>query len=161
MRSKAKMKFAIVLLVLGVSLAIEAHEVIQGYHFHTYFFQDNKDHARKAQGLRDLIHREITSGILGNCSMNHLNMNPIGPHPIGSWETCCNVSSVGPGVSFFMQKRGEFSVLLHPLTTSEVIDHSERAFWLGQKMPLDLQVLSPELHHTPICPIYGNSSRFF
>lgn len=147
--------------VLGFWLVVDAHNVIQGFHFHTYFFQNNEKHQEEVRSLRQIIEREIKTGILGNCSLNHLNSGPVGPHTIGSFETCCNVSSVGHGVSFFMQNRGKFSILLHPLTTSEMKDHSERAFWLGQKLPLDLATLSHKLHETPICPVYGNMSGVF
>jgi len=149
------MKSALVFLVI-ILASVEAHNVIHGFHFHTYFFQNNDDHTKGARSLREIIHQEIASGVLANCSMNHLNLNPVGPHPIGSWETCCNVTSVGPAVSFFMQNRGQFSVLLHPLTVSEVIDHTERAFWLGQRMPLDTHVLSNDHHTAQICPVYKN-----
>jgi len=153
------MKFVIIFGLLAFVVAVcQASDVIYGYHFHTYYFQDNRHSKEDVQKFRDLVHKEITTGSLGTCSMNHLNLEPIGPHPIGSFETCCNVTSLGPGVSFFMKNHGKFSILLHPLTKSEVLDHSERAFWMGQKLLLDFSHLSSALHKTPVCPIYQNST---
>jgi len=146
------------LVVCGVAFAsveaIEKEVPIFGFHFHTYFFQNNKNHQNEALKLRSMIEEEIRNGTLTDCALNHLNMGPRGPHPIGSWETCCNISSVSNGVSFFMKHRGRFNVLLHPLTKSEVIDHTERAFWLGQRMSLDTSVLESDLPDFPTCPKY-------
>lgn len=153
------MKFVITFGLLAFVVSVcQASDVIYGYHFHTYYFQNNRDSKADVQKFRDLVHKEITTGSLRSCAMNRLNLGPRGPHPIGSFETCCNVTSLGPGVSFFMKNRGKFSVLLHPLTESEVLDHSERAFWLGQKLPLDFSILSHDLHGTPVCPTYENST---
>jgi DOPA 4,5-dioxygenase len=148
--------FLQVFLITPITISKSSH-VIQGFHFHTYFFQDNRESKADVQEFRKLVFREITTGFMRNCSMNHLNLKPIGPHPIGSFETCCNISSLGPGVSFFMKNHGKFPILLHPLTESEVLDHSDRAFWMGQKLPLDFSGLSPELHRID-CPIYQNVS---
>lgn len=70
-----------------------------------------------------------------------MNVAPRGPHPIGSYETCCNASSLAQAQSFFMQNRGNLSILLHPLTRYEVLDHTTRAMWLGKDMPLDISRL--------------------
>lgn len=151
------MKF-LVLFALSTLVVIEAHEVIQGFHFHTYFFQNNAEESRRIQEVRDLVHKEIVSGRMGSCVMESLHKEPIGPHPIGMFNTCCNVSSVGTGVSFFMQYRGSLSVLLHPLTKSEYIDHTERPFWLGQSLPLDVSDLPHERHEVDHCGHYYNTT---
>lgn len=85
-------------------------------------------------------------------------MEPIGPHVIGSYETCCNETVLNGAVSWFMQNHGNLSVLLHALTRYEVLDHTYRAFWLGQKLSLDLTPLSPDLGEEPICPHYPYSN---
>ncbi len=85
------------------------------------------------------------------CRLNHVNYGPRGPHPIGSYETCCNSSALSHGVSWFMQNRGNLSILLHPLTRWEIIDHTDRAMFLGQSLPLDLSVLSWDLGEPDKC----------
>ena len=69
----------------------------------------------------------------------------IGTHTFGSYETCCNASALSPAISWFMNNRGNLSVLLHPLTRYEVIDHTTRAMWLGPSIPLDLGALKADL----------------
>lgn len=150
------MRTAIVVLVCLCTSAVAAVDVMNAFHFHTYFWQQNQVSVEDVRDLRQLIQKEIEAGGLTNCSLNHLNMQPIGPHPIGSFETCCNVTSLHLAVSFFMRQHGKFSVLLHPLTRQEVRDHTEHAFWMGMPLPLDLSSLSPMLEKTPICPVYSN-----
>ena len=148
-----------VLLALSLVVVANSHEVIQGFHFHTYFLQKNMDEYRKILKIRDLVHNEITSGVMKDCAMGSLHRDPVGPHPIGMFLTCCNVTSVGNAVSFFMKHRTTSSVLLHALTTSELKDHTERAFWLGQSMPLDVAGMSNDLHEAEYCPPYTGKGQ--
>ena len=98
-------------------------------------------------------------GGLGDCSLNHLNLRPIGPHPIGSFETCCNATSLHAAISFFERNHRKFSVLLHPLTPQQYTDHTERAFWIGQALNLDLHGFTHDLDRAPVCPDYGTSGN--
>lgn len=143
------MKFLFFLTTLIVP--IFAQDEIGAYHFHTYYFQDNVGAKTNAVQFRNRVIEQVSNGQgLKDCAVNKLNIVPIGPHPIGSFETCCNKSSLASAVSWFMLNRN--SVLLHPLTKSEIVDHTTRAFWLGQKMPLDTSKLDSTLHETPTCP---------
>ncbi|OQV16348.1 putative DOPA 4,5-dioxygenase [Hypsibius exemplaris] len=122
----------------------DTNEII-GYHFHTYFFQTNNASTRLAQTFRQAIQQQIDGGFLRGCRLNHFNTVPRGPHPIGSYETCCNSSSLSRASSWFMQNHGDLSILLHPLTRWEILDHTTRSMWLGKSMPLDLSALSEDL----------------
>ncbi len=44
-----------------------------------------------------------------------------------------------------MQNHGNLSVLLHPLTRQELLDHTTRAMWLGKSMPLDISMLREDI----------------
>jgi len=48
-------------------------------------------------------------------------------------------------MSWFMLNHGNLSILLHPLTRFEVLDHTERSMFLGPRYPLDISVLSEDL----------------
>ncbi|XP_037029781.1 DOPA 4,5-dioxygenase-like isoform X1 [Bradysia coprophila] len=117
---------------------------ITGYHFHTYFFQDNVESEMEAFALRESI-QELSETFLAGCRLNRMNYAPIGPHVIGSYETCCNSSSLARAQSFFMQNRGNLSVLLHPLTRYEKLDHTTRAMWIGKQVPLDVDSLREDI----------------
>lgn len=60
-----------------------------------------------------------------------------------------------------MQNHGNLSVLLHPLTRYEVLDHTHRAMFLGKELPLDVSVLSEDLvNNIDLClPIPGVSDE--
>lgn len=44
--------------------------------------------------------------------------------------------------------RGTLVVFVHPITGQDLIDHRDRALWMGAVRPLDLSVLSE------ISPVY-------
>lgn len=143
----------IILAALIAVTCVQSESIpsIWGFHFHTYYFPASQ--RALVNDFYSLVSSEIKpGGQLANCALNHLNIAPVGPHPIGSFETCCNATALPKAISFFMKNRGKFPILLHPLTTSEVIDHTQRAMWMGPKVPLDLTPLSEELHQTPHCP---------
>lgn len=48
---------------------------------------------------------------------------------------------LGAALSWFVANRGPCSVLIHPNTGDDVLDHTVNATWLGEKIPLDVDVL--------------------
>ena len=66
---------------------------------------------------------------------------PIGPHPIGMFEVDVETpKQFGAFVSWLVINRGPLSCLVHPNTSESVErDHSQRATWLGERLPLDLE----------------------
>lgn len=95
--------------------------------------------------------KELTSTQLVGCRLNKVNFGPRSPHPIGSYETCCNASTINAAQSFFMKNHGNLSILLHPLTRNEVLDHTSHAMWLGKDMPLDISVLNDDMLEPEKC----------
>lgn len=71
---------------------------------------------------------------------------PIGPHPVAMFEV--NVftpAQFGAFIPWLVINRGPLSALLHPNTLVETAlederNHTQRATWLGDKIPLDLRV---------------------
>ena len=67
---------------------------------------------------------------------------PVGPHPLPMFEVnVFNPSQFGAFVSWLAVYKGPLSVLVHPNTGDAVRDHSEGATWMGEKLPLNLEVL--------------------
>ncbi|KAI8898370.1 DOPA-like domain-containing protein [Globomyces pollinis-pini] len=118
-------------------------EMIKEYHFHTYWF------------LNDPVTESIAVDLFNQISLSNfgkplrVNRSPVGPHPIGSFETWVPIEYFGEAYSFFTLNRKGLSVLLHPLTREEVKDHTERAMWMGAPMPLKVDQLTPLLDHVP------------
>jgi aromatic ring-cleaving dioxygenase len=72
---------------------------------------------------------------------------PVGPHPIGQFEiNLFTPAQFGALVPWLVVWRGPLSILVHPNTVTPdgqtraervVRDHTERAIWLGERLPLD------------------------
>jgi aromatic ring-cleaving dioxygenase len=54
----------------------------------------------------------------------------------------------GALIPYLIANRGNLSMLVHPNTsTSALQDHTEFATWIGDKVPLDVEVLKPRASH--------------
>lgn len=74
---------------------------------------------------------------------------PIGPHPVAMFEVnLFTPAQFGAFIPWLAMWRGNLSVLVHPNTVepgvdevvSQLRDHTQRAIWMGEKIPLDLSL---------------------
>merc|ERR1712126_280317 len=134
-------------------------QMIKEFHFHPYWHQNNPEEEAAALSLRDAIVNEVAisnmtvvcdgvnSGILSGLNdsqVSKFNRKPAGPHPVGNFQIWTPQEYFSQMLSFLMDKRGNISVLLHPLGKNPLRDHTADAMWLGEKYPLDLSALSPD-----------------
>ena len=146
------------------------HQIVKEFHFHPYFVQGNKEQEAEALALRDAIIMEVVAGNmtvvcdgvtsdilpgLDDSQVHHFHTEPIGPHPVGSFEVWTPREFLPEMMTFMMYHRGSLSVLVHPLGRTEVRDHTSDAMWLGPSYRLDLSVLSPEGGDNPQYPELG------
>lgn len=129
---------------------LDGHGEVKEYHFHVYFFQSNASHRAGALALRDEVLRLTAAGYFHAVPLATYNDVPRGPHPYGSYEVWCPRERFSRTYQWFIRNRGEYSVLLHPLTRQEVLDHTERAAWLGHSVPLDISNLRTLLPSVPL-----------
>ncbi|CAG8510761.1 18564_t:CDS:2 [Acaulospora morrowiae] len=127
----------------------EELEEIKEFHFHVYFFQDNQKNRESALALREKIVELTKKGFFHPVPFHNINFSPVGPHSIGSYEVWCPKEYFSRTYSWFLLNRGVHSVLVHPLTKEQLIDHTDRAAWMGQSVPLDLKKLPPVLKEVP------------
>ncbi len=66
----------------------------------------------------------------------------LGPFPVGEWSMFVPVAYYSRVVPWFLQHRGEFSLLVHPNTGCEYEDHLDWALWAGEKWPLDSSIFT-------------------
>ncbi|OQR82052.1 hypothetical protein THRCLA_11177 [Thraustotheca clavata] len=130
------------------------------WHFHTYFHADDPVELAKVIALRNaLVDNLCKTNSFVAVPLHHfvgyntpeaqirekdthgLNLVPVGPHPIGSFETWAPVEHFAQVYTWFVENRNGLSVFVHPLTEEEVRDHAERGAWMGQSVPLDLSTL--------------------
>lgn len=68
---------------------------------------------------------------------------PVGPHPVAMFEVnLFTPAQFGAFVPWLVINRGPLSALIHPNTheTEDERNHTQRATWLGDRIPLDLRI---------------------
>jgi aromatic ring-cleaving dioxygenase len=111
---------------------------IQGYHAHVYF--DVTTLAR-ARALCE------QAAALFPLKMGRVHERPVGPHPDWSCQLAFRAEWFDKVVPWLMLNRDGFVVFIHPLTGNDLVDHRDRALWMGAVRPLDLSVLTEEPVH--------------
>ena len=105
---------------------------IQGYHAHVYF-----DAASVARA-RSLCERAAAAFSL---RMGRVHEKPVGPHPDWSCQLTIRPELFAQVVPWLMLHRDGLVVFVHPLTGNDLLDHRDRALWMGELRPLDLSML--------------------
>ncbi|KAI0863887.1 DOPA-like domain-containing protein [Xylaria cubensis] len=111
-----------------------------GFDVHIYYFQNNAQQLEYAKALWERIRREFPE-----LRIYTFWDRPIGPHPVAMFEVnLFTPAQFGAFVSWLAIWRGPLSVLIHPNTVEEgshaeveLRNHSERAIWMGERIPLD------------------------
>ncbi|KAI0434249.1 DOPA-like domain-containing protein [Xylaria sp. FL1042] len=111
-----------------------------GFDVHIYYYQNNKQQMEYARALWERIRREFPE-----LRIYTFWDRPIGPHPVAMFEVnLFTPAQFGAFVSWLVIWRGPLSALVHPNTVEEgehmaieLRNHSERAVWLGERIPLD------------------------
>ncbi|PGG95721.1 DOPA 4,5-dioxygenase [Blastomyces parvus] len=112
-----------------------------GFDVHIYHYQNNPDQAKFARELWERIRREFPE-----LRIYTFFTTPIGPHPIAMFElNLFTPAQFGAFVPWLVIHRGPLSVLVHPNTgdesgREEERNHTQRATWMGERIPLDLRV---------------------
>jgi len=66
---------------------------------------------------------------------------PVGPHPVAMFEVnIFTPEQFGAFIPWLVINRGPLSALVHPNTSDPERDHSQRATWLGERLPLDFSI---------------------
>ena len=146
------------------------HRVVKEFHFHPYWVQHNRQQELEALALRDKIVLEVMAGNmtvvcngvtseilpgLDDTKVPKFNTEPIGPHPVGSFEVWTPREFLPNMMTLMMMNRGNLSVLVHPLGKTELRDHTLDAMWMGNSFPLDTSVLRHDGGDDPQYPELG------
>lgn len=106
---------------------------IRGYHAHVYFAQDT---IAQARALCEAAAQRF------DVVMGRVHERPVGPHPDWSCQLAFTPAVFADIVPWLALHRGGLVVFVHPICDNEVLDHTDRALWMGAVRPLDLSVLS-------------------
>ncbi|KAJ7162257.1 DOPA-like domain-containing protein [Mycena filopes] len=123
---------------------------IKEWHFHIYFHQANAHEHHAAMELRDAVLRLRRDGAFIAVPLFRVNTDPIGPHPVGSYEIWAPSETFSSVFSYLCMNRGQLSILVHPLTRNEREDHGLRSAWIGPSFPLDLTKLPLRSEKIPL-----------
>ncbi|KAJ6546808.1 DOPA-like domain-containing protein [Mycena capillaripes] len=123
---------------------------IKEWHFHIYFHQGNAEEHHAALELRDSVLRLRRDGAFIAVPLFRVNTDPIGPHPVGSYEVWVPSETFSSVFSYLCLNRGSLSILVHPVTRDERGDHEFRSAWIGPSFPLDLTKLPIRSEEIPI-----------
>jgi DOPA 4,5-dioxygenase len=107
-------------------------EKIKDWHAHVYFDPASRD---AAWALRERIEKTF------DIDMGRFHENPVGPHPRFSYQVHFRNDQLASLISWLTLNRGDLTVFVHPNTGEALEDHRDRAVWLGQQVPLNLDAL--------------------
>jgi DOPA 4,5-dioxygenase len=119
---------------LGLTIR-NADENIEEYHAHIYFLPSTRKSAV-------LLYESLQQIGQGKIHLNSIADGPRGPHVHCMFGVDIPKAMIEPILGFLMLNHGPHSVLIHPVTKNELLDHTHHALWLGQQQPLDLAVLA-------------------
>lgn len=87
--------------------------------------------------LRDRLKTEFADTI----TIYPMADGPRGPHIIPMFGVDIPLAQLTRVLGFLILYHGPHSVLIHPVTGHELLDHTHHALWLGCPQPLNLGVL--------------------
>ncbi|KAK1755664.1 DOPA-like domain-containing protein [Echria macrotheca] len=119
-----------------------------GFDIHVYYFDSQKEYARQ---LWERIRREFPE-----LRIYKFWEQPVGPHPVAMFEVnVLSPAEFGAFVAWLAIWRGPLSVLVHPNTIEEGLptgerelkNHTQRAMWMGERIPLDTAIFRRMPNH--------------
>lgn len=110
------------------------------FHSHAYFDHESPEAIAEARAFMERVSRAFAP--TRHVEVHSFIPRPAGPHPRGSFEVLFTREALADYVSWLMFERPErISIVIHPLTRSQVLDHTARALWLGEPLALSCDVL--------------------
>jgi aromatic ring-cleaving dioxygenase len=108
-------------------------ELIREYHAHIYY--DATKTRDRAARLRERVAAAFPAAILGRW-----HDAPVGPHPQSMYQIAFPREMLAAFVPWLMLNRDGLTVLLHPETGDDYVDHTDHAVWYGAMLPLRLEM---------------------
>lgn len=106
-------------------------DAITDYHAHVYYDAGTKDAAAR---VREAVEARF------DVSMGRWHDNPVGPHPMGSYQIAFPPDLFAALVPWLALNRDGLTVFVHPNTGDDLADHRDRAIWLGDSQTLNLSI---------------------
>jgi aromatic ring-cleaving dioxygenase len=104
-----------------------------GYHAHIYY------DVNKTRAVAEQVCAAVSEKF--RVEIDGFRDTPVGPHPISNVLVVFRPDEFERVVPYLMLNREGLDILVHPLTTDAVEDHSDYAIWLGNPVALKLHTL--------------------
>ena len=102
----------------------------EGFHAHVYYDAESKTDAEALRAEIDARYDVV---------LGRWHDKPVGPHPFWSYQVAFTPELFGDIVPWLAMHRRDLTILVHPETGDDLIDHSDYAMWLGDSATLDLK----------------------
>jgi len=120
---------------------------IFNWHIHLLYFQTNKNHTAGAFEIRDKFIEKFKTRLGPQCKnlfyekqmcMFEPDTKPVGPFLTAQWSVFFMNDDFYDAVSWIMQHKGVYDILVHPNTGCEMHDHDDWAMWGGQPWEINM-----------------------
>ncbi len=101
----------------------------ESFHAHVYYDGADRESAARVRERIDALFK---------VQLGRWREEPVGPHPKAMYQVAFAGDQFDQVVPWLMEHHAGLSVLIHPNTDNDLLDHSERALWLGEKLALKL-----------------------
>ena len=95
---------------------------VKGYHAHVYY--DDNSYATAA-----LIREQLSDRF--SVKLGRWRDDPVGPHPRAMYQVAFKPDLFAAIVPWLKLNRAGLTVLVHPETGNDFLDHSEHSLWIG------------------------------
>lgn len=102
---------------------------IEKYHAHVYFDEST---VRRAKALCSEAGKKFLAQV------GRMHHKPIGPHPSWSCQLAFDRSNHTDLLTWLALNRNGLTILIHPLTGNDLLDHTDYASWMGEPQALNL-----------------------
>ena len=107
--------------------------IITAYHAHIYY--DPAATRDRAARLRERV-----AAVFPEATLGRWHDALVGPHPQSMYQIAFPRELLASFVPWLMLNRDGLTVLLHPETGDDYVDHTDHAAWFGAVLPLRLEV---------------------
>lgn len=104
---------------------------IEKYHAHIYFDESSVE---RAKALCE------EAGKRFGVAVGRMHHRAIGPHPSWSCQLAFDRSNHTDLLTWLALNRNDLTILIHPLSGNDLLDHINYASWMGEPQALNLEV---------------------
>jgi DOPA 4,5-dioxygenase len=106
-------------------------ERIEDFHAHVYFDATTLERARSlCEAARDRF----------GLAMGQMHRQAVGPHPRWSCQLTVPNERFGEVLAWLALHRDGLTLFIHPNTGDDLADHRDHAIWMGELLPLNLEM---------------------